>query len=375
MRSMLVGAMIMLTTAVPAPERHVLFDGGSSYPRVIRLADGTILASITTNIGDDGAGVISASTDNGRTFRQIATIKDPAGAGGASTCCSTLYELPSAVGRLPAGTVLWINTSGFSAPPDARKTSNRLWASTDHGATWRFLSDVAVSPNQFDIWEPSLSVAADGQLVAFYSDETDKAHHDQKLVQVRSVDGVHWTDRRDTVVSDNWFVRPGMINVLRLPDRTYFMTYEVCNNDLVHLCSAYFRRSTDGWDFGDPHDLGTLILTADGKHGRHTPVPVWSPGPGRAGTILLMTEMLVQNGGEVADGNGGTILANDNRGDGPWYEMPAPIKVSGVDNKGCRNFSPSLLPARDGRAALEVTTDYDHAVCKTYYATGPLTGF
>ncbi|TCO53658.1 sialidase family protein [Actinocrispum wychmicini] len=378
MRSALAGVAILLVTALPAqatPQRGVLFDGGSSYPRVIRLANGTILASITTNMGADGTGVISASADNGRTFKRIATIKDPAGARGGGTCCSTLYELPSAVGTLPAGTVLWVSTMGFSAPLGVRNTSNRLWASTDRGVTWRFLSNVAVSPNRFDIWEPSLSVAADGRLVAFYSDETDKVHHDQKLVQVRSADGVHWTDQRETVVSADWYVRPGMINTLRLPDRSYFMTYEVCNNDLIHLCSAYFRRSADGWNYGDPRDLGTLVLTADGKHGRHTPTPAWSPRPGRAGTILLITEMLVQDGGATAGGNGGTILANDNHGDGPWYEMPAPIKVSGVDNEGCRNFSPSLLPARDGRAVLEVTTDYDHAVCKTYYATGPLSRF
>ena len=63
---------------------------------------------------------------------------------------------------------------------------------------------------------------------------------------------------------------------------------------------------------------------------------------------------------------------------GPRYEIPAPITVSGVDNEGRRNFSPGLLPSRDGRSVLEVTvlevtTDYDGPVCKTYYATGPLT--
>lgn len=371
MRSALVGVVMTLLAAVPGPPRQVLFDGGSSYPRVIRLASGRVLASITTNIGPDGAGVISASNDDGRTFRQIATIRDPAAAGGAGICCSTLYELPTAVGPLPAGTVLWVNTSGYTAGGSGG-TRNRLWASADQGGHWRFLSDVAVSPNEQNIWEPSLSVAADGRLVAFYSDETDKANHDQKLVQVRSSDGVKWTDYRETVVSAIWAVRPGMINAIRLPDRSYFMTYEVCNNDKVHLCSAYFRRSVDGWDYGDPHDLGTLVLTGTGKRGRHTPVPAWSPGPGRAGTILLITEMLVQEGGAIDAGNGGTILANDNHGDGPWYELPAPIMVSGVDNNGCRNFSPALLPARDGRSVLEVTTDYDNGVCKTYYATGPL---
>ncbi|GAB3885410.1 hypothetical protein GCM10029964_048030 [Kibdelosporangium lantanae] len=281
MRSALAGVVMTLLAAVPGPPRQVLFDGGSSYPRVVRLASGRVLASITTNIGSDGAGVISASDDNGRTFQKIATIKDPAAAAGAGICCSTLYELPTPVGPLPAGTVLWVNTSGYTAGGSGR-TRNRLWASADQGGHWRFLSDVAVSPNERNIWEPSLSVAADGRLVAFYSDETDKANHDQKLVQVRSSDGVKWTDYRETVVSTVWAVRPGMINAIRLPDRGYFMTYEVCNNDKLHLCSAYFRRSADGWNYGDPHDLGTLVVTGTGKRGRHTPVPAWSRAPAGA---------------------------------------------------------------------------------------------
>jgi hypothetical protein len=365
--------MLLPGTAAALPERQVLYDGGSSYPRVIRLASGKILASLTTNNGADGTGVISASTDGGRTFQQIATIADPAAEGGAGICCSTLYELPSAVGPLPKGSVLWANTAGYTTPPDRRSTKQRLWASQDEGRTWRFLSDIAESPNQYNAWEPSMLVTADGSLAVFYSDETDKAKHDQKLVQVRTSDGVRWTGFRETVVSDAWNVRPGMINAIRLPDRTYFMTYEVCNNDKIRLCSAYYRRSADGWDYGDPRDLGTVVRTADGKQGRHTPMPAWSPGPGPHGTILLITEMLVLADGKLAPGNGGTILANDANGDGPWYEIPAPIMVSGVDNEGCRNFSPSLLPSPDGRSVLEVTTDYDGPVCKTYYATGPLT--
>ncbi|MCE7003529.1 glycoside hydrolase [Kibdelosporangium philippinense] len=375
MRSVLVALIAMLLTALPvaaAPQRQVLYDGGSHYPRVIRLDNGRILASITTNDGSQGMGVIMASENDGKTFRQIATIRDPASVDGAGICCSTLFELPAPVGAMPKGTVLWANTTGYTAPLATKKTRQRMWASTDRGNTWKFMSDIAVASNEHNAWEPSLSVAADGSLVAFYSDETDKAKHDQKLVQVRTVDGLQWTDYKETVVSDAWNVRPGMINSIKLPGGGYFMTYEVCNNDKVHLCSAYFRKSADGWDYGDPRALGTLVKTADGKQGRHTPVPAWSPGPGPNGTILLITEMLVHNGGKIAEGNGGTILANDNLGDGPWYEMAAPIHVAGVDNEGCRNFSPGLLPSTDGKSVLEVTTDFDQAICKTFYATGPL---
>lgn len=359
-------------TAVPnAPVSHVLYDGGSSYPRVVRLPDGRLLVSVTSNAGSQGVGIIETRDGNGP-FRPVARIRDPAASDGAGICCSTLYVLPSAVGALPAGTVLWADTTGYTMPYASRTDRQRLWASTDDGATWRFVSDIAVAPNHENTWEPSLSVAADGRLVAFYSDETDKAHHDQKLVQVRSADGVHWTDYRETVVSDNFFVRPGMASAIRLPDGGYFLAYEVCNNDKLHLCAAYFRRSADGWDYGDAHDLGTVVRTVAGRYGRHTPTLAWTPGPGPEGTILLITEMLVNADGGIAPGNGRTLLVNTDGGAGPWTELPAPVAVAGVNNGGCRNFSPDLLPSPGGRNVLEVTTDYDGTVCKTYSATGPL---
>lgn len=378
----LLAALLLATpltsgAAESPPARHVLYSGGSGYPRVIRLthsgsANGTLLSSLTTNQNGQGEGIISTSTNNGATFHQLAVIKDAYSINGDGICCSTMYELPSTVGSMPAGTVLWVDTVGYTGSVTQHTTRQRLWASSDHGATWQFVSDIAVTTSQYNTWEPSLSVAADGSLVAFYSDETDKANHDQKLVQVRSTDGVHWMDYRETVVSDNWSVRPGMASAIRLPNGTYFMVYEVCNNDKLHLCSVYYRTSTDGWDYGDSLNLGTVIRTADGDYARHTPTVAWSAGPGPQGTILMINEMLVNNDGSVAAGNGGTILANDHLGSGPWYEIPAPVRVTGVNNTGCKNFSPSILPSLNGKTVLEVDTDLSGPTCQTVYATGPL---
>lgn len=372
-----VGAVwLVFAFAVPAGAgqivRQVLYDQGSFYPKVVLLRDGRMLAGVTTNIGRDGVGVIEASADGGRSFQQVAQIRDSTAANGGSVCCASLFVLPSQVGGLPAGTVLWAASTGSGLPTAQRTSRQRLWASEDDGLHWHFVSDIAVAPNHYNTWEPSLSVARDGELVAFYSDETDKQYHDQKLVQVRSADAVHWTDYRETVVSDQWEVRPGMANVIRLPDRGYFMSYEVCNNDLVHLCGVYFRRSADGWDYGDPRDLGTTVRTADGEFLRHTPFPAWAPGPGRDGTILLISEMIVNADGSVAPENGAAIVANSDLGDGPWFELPAPIAVTDVRNTNCKNFSPGLLPSPDGTSLLEVDTDVAGSVCETYYATEPL---
>lgn len=353
-------------------ERQLIYPGGASYPRVIRLehsgpANGRILASLGSVISGDSVGIILESLDGGATFQHVGTVADPAGADGQGMCCATLYELPSPVGDMPAGTLLWATTAGYRAPLAQRAVKQRLWESRDLGRTWTFKSDIATSPNRYNAWEPELSVAADGQLVAFYADETDKPNHDQKIVQVRSADGVNWGDKQDTVKNMDFFVRPGMPGVRRLLDGTYFLVYEVCNLD-EPLCSAYFRTSQNGWDFGNPLDLGTGVRTADGKYPRHTPTITVSP----TGSILLVSEMLVNGDGRHAPGNGKTILVNDNDGAGPWREIPAPVEVPDPNNEACRNFSPTLLASADGTSVLHIATDTVDGVCKAFYATGPI---
>ena len=355
--------------AVPAPQ--LLYDGPGAYPRVIRLEhsgpyNGRLIASVNSTTDGDGVGIILESVDGGQSFRQISTIREPDGVKGRGQCCGTLFELPQRLGALPAGTLLWANTTGWEVDSRERRVKQRLWQSQNQGQSWSFLSDIGTSPNQYNAWEPELSMAADGSLVAHWADESDKPRHDQKIVQARSRDGVRWTKPQDTVKNSDFFVRPGMPGVRRLPDGSYFMVYEVCNLD-EPLCSIYFRTSADGWNYGDPFNLGTGVRTADGKYPRHTPtIDVTS-----SGSVLLVSEMLVNADGSHAANNGAAILVKDRSG--PWREIDAPVKTPGVNNEGCRNFSPALLVAPDDRSVLQISTDFDDdGVCKPYYASGPI---
>ncbi len=61
-----------------------------------------------------------------------------------------------------------------------------------------------------------------------------------------------------------------------------------------------------------------------------------------------------------------------NNGVGAWREIDAPVTTPGVDNAGCRNFSPTLVVLGDDRSLLEISTDFDGGVCKAYYGTGPI---
>jgi hypothetical protein len=369
---LVVAAVAALISVVPAqaqaPAPSLLYDDYGAYPRVIRLEhsgtfNGRLIASVNGNERGDGVGVIFESVDGGQSFRRISTIREPDGVQGRGQCCGTLVELPRPLGTLPAGTLLWANTTGW----EQRQAKQRLWQSPDVGRSWTFLADVGISPNGYDSWEPELSMAADGQLVVHWADESDKPRHDQKIVQVRSADGVTWGDRRDTVKNADFFVRPGMPVVRQLPDGTYFMAYEVCNLD-EPLCSIYSRTSGDGWDYGDPLNLGVGVRTAGGKYPRHTPtIDVTS-----SGSVLLVSEMLVNADGSHAANNGAAILVSENRGAGAWREVSAPVQTPGVNNEGCRNFSPALLVSPDDQRVLEISTDFDGDVCKPYYATGPI---
>jgi hypothetical protein len=111
-----------------------LTETASFYPRAIELADGTILASVVApqESGRLG-GTILESTDHGVTFSAIGHIDDELASGGL--CCATLFELPQALGALPAGALLWSASVGGDAP--SAPMSIPVWSSVDGGHTRR----------------------------------------------------------------------------------------------------------------------------------------------------------------------------------------------------------------------------------------------
>ncbi|TDC94738.1 exo-alpha-sialidase [Saccharopolyspora aridisoli] len=357
--------------------------GGSSYPRLVRLensgeANGRVLSSMTTYRDNAGFAVIFESRDDGKTFQPLSEIRDPAGEDTKGMCCSTLYELPQQVGDMPAGTLLWAGSAGIGSDEDERRTSIRVWRSDDHGKTWSYLSDLVQAPVGPGVWEPEFTVSEQGDLVAFYSDDSDPKH-DQKLVQVRSSDGRNWTDVKDMLKNDEFTVRPGMSGVRKLPDGTYLMVYEVCNYDPVHTCTVWIRESSDGWDWGDPYDLGTEIVSDTGGQPLGTPTIALAPGPNPNGRLLLGYQMLGGDNGGWAPGNGKTVMVNDNPEDldGPWKEVPSPVQLSYNQGSSCRNFSPTLLATEDGESMIHVTTDFEHYIggpCEAFYGVGPIDG-
>jgi hypothetical protein len=126
-----------------------------SYPRLVELSDGTILTTVSYSGTINGKPYfpVFASCDGGNTWSWRSNLTDQVNGLGMSAQ-PALSELPWDLGTFKKGTVLasgnsWGNTTNID-----------LYASTDKGVTWKFVSNVARGsrPGTQDgnpcIWEP-----------------------------------------------------------------------------------------------------------------------------------------------------------------------------------------------------------------------------
>ena len=354
----------------------LLLPGTALYPRAIRLAvgarAGAVLASVVTPLPSGRmGGTILRSDDDGLSFTEVGHIDDPVTSTGL--CCATLFELPRAVGGLAAGTLLWAASVGGDT--QGQPMSIPVWSSADAGTTWTRLGTVVTAGkprSSGGLWEPEFSVLADGTLVCHYSDETDPAHS-QKLVEVRSSDGVTFGGATNTVALAAAGARPGMANVRRLPSGTYYMSYEICGV-AGDNCTAHLRTSADGWSWGDAADAGQRPATVDGLHLAHAPTLVWNGTPGANGRFYLVGQMVYDGAGNVAPDNGAVLFANSEGGGRNWFEVPAPVPIGAPYDNFCPNYSSSILPLDGGQIGLELATQWDGNVCRAWFARGHLLG-
>ncbi len=359
-----------------AQTRTPLSNSTALYARVIRLSHNVDPSKngglVTTVVAfPEGVGEIDVyGSEDGASFTQIGAIHDSDFSGGL--CCGTLFELSSAVGSMPAGTLLWAGSVGQTSTTQPMQL--KVYESADRGVTWSYLSNCATAPGVHSavggLWEPQFEIASDGAMVCFWSDETETGHS-QVIRQIRSYDGINWKDETDTVASSVSSDRPGMPVVTLLPNGLYFMSYEICGTP---ACAAYTRTSTDGWNWGAATNLGTKVLTASGQWLEHAPFNAWAPSAASAnGTLLLVGQMMYDSNGTVSAGNGVTILTSHSAdGSGTWGTMPAPVKVPTAYNNYCPNYSSPLLPSVDGSTVLEFASDYVGSVCTMFYGTGPI---
>lgn len=336
-----------------------VLQGSTLYPRVIRVAHGS--ASAMGRLIASTNGVIFNSTNNGASWNQLGKV--PTAAGSSERCCATLYELPQPVGSLAAGTLIYAASYLSGSTP-----AIEVYTSSNEGASWTYHSTPVIGgDSSHGLWEPEFEIAAGGALVMFGSDETD-ACCSQKLIQIRTYDGATWQDKTDTVRSSVQADRPGMITVSALPNGHFFMSYELCG---PAACTVFSRTSTDGWNFGDPGNVGSKVHTSTGQYLEHAPLNRWSPSVQSGnGSILLVGQVMYESGGSVSPSNGKVLFVNPNvDGAGDWYTISAPVQVPTAYDNYCPNYSSALLPAADGSSILELASDYLNGGCITYFAS------
>ncbi|ELZ85494.1 exo-arabinanase [Haloferax gibbonsii ATCC 33959] len=379
---------------------------GSLYPRVTRLKHGSgkggekqLLATFefypSMSGGSEPYFPVYRSTDGGRTWSKFSEIHDTSGKDWGLRYQPTLFELPHAVGPWPAGTVL---AAGNSIPilddpedvPEGEvgelgETSIDLYASTDRGASWEFVSTVVTGgkavpyDGNSPVWEPELGLDDDGNLVCYFADERMGSDDDyNQLVAYKASEdgGRSWGDEQFVAAIPDETTRPGMPTVTPLPNGTYMMSYEVIGPDYLYG-EVHVKTSPDGRDWGDPTDAGTLVSTADGRRFINGPYVTWTRAGGKDGTILVSGKQLVDGNRELAEGNGEVVLANSNLdGSGDWEAVDAPLSFETEGDLGGRAFvgwTTPLLPSRHGDELLQLTSVADGPnLCEISYGVQSL---
>ncbi|KAF5003862.1 hypothetical protein FDECE_9610 [Fusarium decemcellulare] len=282
------------------------------YGRSVQLADGTILA--TCPEPPKVFFPIYSSSDKGSTWSRLSQVDDKVNGWGLRYQ-PFLYVLPQKIGNLAKGTIL---LAGNSIPTDLSKTKIDLYASTDSGKTWSFVSSIASGgkavPNNGEtpVWEPFLMVY-NNQLVCYYSDQRDSAYG-QKLVHQVSSDGVNWGSVVNDVRGTAYSQRPGMTTVTKLPNGKWMMTFEYGGGSNPNNAAfpVYYRISNSPLTFDS---AANQILFSSSRYPTSSPYLTWSSSGGANGTLVV-----------TANSDNG-IYVNTKLGDSKswmYYDIPQP---------------------------------------------------
>lgn len=368
-------------TAVYVSDNDATFDpGGATYSRIICLKNsgsenGTLLCTFDQlkNVKvklEDGTSVskqvypIYKSTDNGDSWKLISNVYDKE-YGLLRTSQPCLYELPTQVGDMPAGTILLAGNIFDDSP----YTQSRIviYKSTDGGNTWSFLSEVdhggpciydpSTTSTTTTVWEPFLGMSKAGELVCYYSDERQKADGVLQAVSLKtSSDGVNWSSLSNVAAINNTSDRPGMITVTELPNGTYMATYEMVNRPSLTNNNAvvYCKFSEDGvtWDAGS---LGTRVTLADGRGIGSSPYVKWIDAGGPNGMVVISAKWGTDSNDNISGGQ--DFYVNYNLGQGTWERLPMAVTYDYNDQAGgyFSGFSQSFDVSPDNSILYQAT--------------------
>jgi hypothetical protein len=369
----------------------------AGYPRLIRLAhagelNGTLLATFAHAGGAESKASlpIYRSSDNGNSWspNPIGTVIDSVH--GWDIEAPALFELPTAQGELPAGTLFAAGTAWNRQ--DFRQQAIMVFISRDRGATWSYRSVCASEALQVNneghgIWEPQFVITADGSLNCFFSDERPSAEgFAQVIAHVRSTDGgATWGPEIFDVASRDGVQRPGMPTVVNLPNGSFAMTLEDCKagRDADQVCTDYLKTSPDGQDWTPLSAMGVPIEASNGHRFLHTPTLAWTPYGGSNGTLIASGQRVVTGPDgalHIMPQSGRVLMVNTALGSGPWREIDAPVVIDptggyGPNETSCPGYSSAILPsaqASDSNYVLLAGSAVSNGKCEIRFGVGKL---
>lgn len=302
MRALAAAALAVAALASPSTPRAVkpspwtnFNDNGVFYPnknatswrtlygRTLQLPDKSILLSWEDYDPDAILTYfpIWKSTDGGASFNYLSRVDDQVN-GWGNWYQPYLYALPGAFGGYPKGTIL---LAGVSTPRNLSQAYIDLYASTNQGLNWEFVSHIVYGPGrevitrgEKAVWEPSFHMH-EGQLICYYSTQVDP-NHNQKLSHKTTTNLRRWSQEVDDVAEPNASVRPGMATVAYSSvSKKYVMTYEYCGGPIASGCPVYYKVSNSPLTFGS---VGSQpIIPSDGNlNPNGSPYVIWAPTSG-----------------------------------------------------------------------------------------------
>lgn len=302
-----------------------------TYPKIIRLEhngdnNGTLLATRETEKSGKSVNPIYRSTDDGLTWRKIVEVKDNFNNGAKLAYQPYLFELSADVGEYKAGTILMAGCTVLTS----NRTMIALHVSTDCGATWNTVGNIAVggiggsatSGSSKGLWEPVLMYEEEtGRIFCFYSDETDSGHS-QKLAYRYTSDLVNWSKTYDVVACENKKERPGMIAMTKMGNGKYAMVFEYAAKEDYKYPYVHIKIGNALDDWGDPADNGKLLKSDKELWLGAGPSIGWTPNGGPNGVLFVTGQ---NNYPYTADRKSDLFLSFD-YGE-TWINIENPIKM------------------------------------------------
>ncbi|MQM24975.1 RICIN domain-containing protein [Glycomyces albidus] len=345
---------------------------GTTYAKIIVLkhsgsANGTQLVTFDKLVLQNGEQVypIYRSTNDGASWTHVTDV-NPSDQFPALTRTAQpfLYEVTETTGNLTAGTIL---LAGMIMPENRSSSRLVVYKSTNQGTSWSYLStidsggpavyDPSPSSTTTTVWEPSLAIDANGGLVAYFSDERQKANGVLQAVSYRrSTDGGQtWGSLVNVSAPTNQSDRPGMITVTTLPDGRYLATFEVVNrpSQSQNTAPVYYKTSADGLNWGNANSIGTPIKLADGRGIGSSPYVTWVPTGGPKGMVVVASKWSLDANGAIDGGQ--NFYVNYNLGEGPWERLPMAVAYDATDTQGGNfsGFAQGIDVSADGRTLYQ----------------------